>query len=590
MFVHPIGPLLIPALLSSTCVLSCLQLHGYDWISLTTTGSVPVTPALLTPTNDIDTIRSFADRIGYPVMIKAVDGGGGRGIRLVRRAEDLASLAQRAIEESPSRQVFAEKAAVNGFRHVEVQIVGDGTGKGGVRHLWERECSIQRRYQKVVELAPSTIQDRDLVGEVIGAAVRMAEKINYFSLGTFEFLVNPTTRTFFFLEVNPRLQVEHTITESLLSSTFLDLVQTQLLLSQGTPLTSIPGIPQHQLNPRTPPPLHSIQLRLTAENPAASFSLSPGRIASLRLPTSSGPGIRVDTHAPQTVTTDFDSLLAKLVVTAPTWPACVRRARRALADAEVVGVATNLGVLRAIAAHADFEGGRCDTAWFEREAEGLVREGEAIGGEIGGRDTVGLAAAGTGETAAEAGSGVGSATTMLFRKGDAWAVTLEPQGREEGKGSAGAAAAGAPTHHLELSRVLRNDFPSSLSAEILFSQTAAGEDGKASSSTPYVLHLAATTASSSAALSQHRRGSLDDPTHVCIPFAGKVVEILVEEGDEVREGDVVCVVQQMKMELEVRSSRAGRVAWAFEGDEGEEVAEGTLACILELEGKEKARL
>lgn len=139
-------------------------------------GSVPVTPALRTPTNDISTIRAFADRIGYPVMIKAVDGGGGRGIRLVQHASELESLTTRAIEESPSRLVYAEKAAVDGFRHIEVQIVGDG--EGGVRHLWERECSIQRRWQKVIEVAPSTIRDRGLVEKVIEAAVRMAEKVN----------------------------------------------------------------------------------------------------------------------------------------------------------------------------------------------------------------------------------------------------------------------------------------------------------------------------------------------------------------------------------------------------------------------------
>ncbi|EKG12897.1 Carbamoyl-phosphate synthetase large subunit ATP-binding protein [Macrophomina phaseolina MS6] len=285
--------------------------------------SVPVTPALLTATNNVDAIRSFAESIGYPIMIKAVDGGGGRGIRLVRHADELASLAQRAIEESPSRQVFAEKAAVDGFRHVEVQIVGDGTGKGGIRHLWERECSIQRRYQKVIEVAPSTIQDRSLVNEMIEAAVRMAEKIHYFSLGTFEFLLNPDTRTYYFLETNPRLQVEHTITEALLPG--LDLVQAQLLLSQGVPLASIPRLPPQSALPTPPPPpaVNTIQLRLTAETPSQSFTLSPGPVTLLRLPSSNGPGVRVDTHAPTRVSTEFDSLIAKIVVCAPTWNARV---------------------------------------------------------------------------------------------------------------------------------------------------------------------------------------------------------------------------------------------------------------------------
>lgn len=138
-------------------------------------GNVPVSPALQTPTNSVDEVRKFADSIGYPIMVKAVDGGGGRGIRLIRSEDQLASSVKRAVEESPSKQLFAEKAAVDGFRHVEVQIIGDGTGN--VTHLWERECSIQRRYQKVVELAPSVIKDRTLIARVIEDALQMARHV-----------------------------------------------------------------------------------------------------------------------------------------------------------------------------------------------------------------------------------------------------------------------------------------------------------------------------------------------------------------------------------------------------------------------------
>ena len=137
---------------------------------------VPVLPALQTPTSNISDLRKFAVSTGYPVIIKAVDGGGGRGIRIVRKDEDLASSAKRALQESPSGKVFAEKAAIDGYRHVEVQIIGDGNGN--VRHLWERECSIQRRFQKVVEFAPSSIKDRNLVASVIESALRMAEKVS----------------------------------------------------------------------------------------------------------------------------------------------------------------------------------------------------------------------------------------------------------------------------------------------------------------------------------------------------------------------------------------------------------------------------
>jgi len=135
---------------------------------------VPVLPALTEPTRKVEAVRIFAEKTGLPVVVKAVDGGGGRGIRLIRKAEELQSLVTRAIEESPSKQVFAEKAAVDGYRHVEVQILGDG--RGNVMHLWERECSIQRRYQKVIELAPSMAADRRVVAPLIEAAVRMAKK------------------------------------------------------------------------------------------------------------------------------------------------------------------------------------------------------------------------------------------------------------------------------------------------------------------------------------------------------------------------------------------------------------------------------
>ena len=146
-------------------------------------GDVPVSQALQTSTNSVDEVRKFADSIGYPVMVKAVDGGGGRGIRLIRNEEQLASSVKRALEESPSKQLFAEKAAVDGFRHVEVQIIGDGSGN--VMHLWERECSIQRRYQKVVEIAPSVVKDRRLIARIIEHALKMARHVSMEVIKTF---------------------------------------------------------------------------------------------------------------------------------------------------------------------------------------------------------------------------------------------------------------------------------------------------------------------------------------------------------------------------------------------------------------------
>jgi pyruvate carboxylase len=143
-------------------------------------GNVPVSPALQTPTNNAEDVRQFALQVGYPIIVKAVDGGGGRGIRLIREESSLTSAVKLAVAESPSKQLFAEKAAIDGFRHIEVQIIGDGCGN--VTHLWERECSIQRRYQKVIELAPSVVPDRKLIAKVIEDALRMAKHVCFSGL------------------------------------------------------------------------------------------------------------------------------------------------------------------------------------------------------------------------------------------------------------------------------------------------------------------------------------------------------------------------------------------------------------------------
>ncbi|KAF2439341.1 hypothetical protein P171DRAFT_121209 [Karstenula rhodostoma CBS 690.94] len=506
--------------------------------------NVPVSPALLTPTSSPEEIAAFTSHVGYPIMVKAVDGGGGRGIRLIRDASSLAASVKRAMEESPSKKLFAEKAAVDGFRHVEVQIIGDG--RGNVTHLWERECSIQRRYQKIIEIAPSTLQDRRIVARIIEDAIHMAKSINYFSLGTFEFLLNPTTDTYYFLEINPRLQVEHTITEAL---TTTDLVRTQLLLAQAA--CTLPA-PQ---NPLAPPTNHAIQLRITAENPAANWTLSIGKMTAFEFP--SGNGIRLDTHLahahPTVVSAAYDSLLAKLIVTASSWPACVQKAHHALSKTHIHGVKTNILVLRAILAHPDFLAGACDTQWLERGMQDLLERGEAMAGgpsrAAGGSASPAFAAA--------------AASTML-RKGDAWALTLAP--KAEGP-------EGEVKSHLEITRVLRNEFPHALAADVRFTAPEKG-------AVEYIMHLASTTASASATTSANRRANPADASHVGIPFAGKLVEVLVDEGDAVKEGDVVCVVQQMKMELEVRSARSGVVTWVCEADEGDEVGEGTLAAIV----------
>lgn len=545
-------------------------------------GNVPVSPALSTPTNDPATVLKFAQSIGYPIIVKAVDGGGGRGIRIIRDEASLANAVKRAVEESPSKQVFAEKAAIDGFRHVEVQIIGDG--KGDVTHLWERECSIQRRYQKIVEVAPSTVVDRGLVAKVIGDAMRMAKhvsilrynldqsanyftQINYFSLGTFEFLVNPSTKEYYFLEINPRLQVEHTITESISTT---DIVRTQLLLSQGSSLDTC-GLPSISSDPASPPPAHSIQLRITSEDVTKDWSLSIGKITSFQFP--SGNGIRMDTHLisghATVVSSEFDSLVAKLIVTASSWEAAVLKARRALDDTTISGVKTNLDILRAIVASPDFLHGRCDTQWLEQRQAELLGMGQKIS-DSRTSTTLGSSTDSSGGTAL-------AAANTLFRKGDAWSITLAPR---DDKQKNIASSGNTPPHHLEITRILRNEFPQSLSAELLFTSPPKSS-GQQPETTPYTMTLSSTSSSAAALTSHHRRGNPSDPTHIIIPFPGTLVEVLVDEGDTVREGDVICVVQQMKMELEVRANRSGRVNWVCEVEDGESVGEGVLVAVVE---------
>ncbi|TID20814.1 carbamoyl-phosphate synthase L chain ATP binding domain-containing protein [Venturia nashicola] len=518
---------------------------------------VPTLPALTRPTSKVEDLKTFASETGYPIMIKAVDGGGGRGIRLTWSEEALEAAAKRAIEESPSKLVFAEKAAVNGYLHVEVQIIGDG--KGDVRHLWERQCSIQRRYQKVVEIAPCISKNRRFIAQIIDSAVKMARKVNYFSLGTFEFLADPITEEYYFLEVNPRLQVEHTITESISS---VDLVRVQLLLSQGASLSAA-GLSEMLRDPAIPPSLYSCQLRITSENVQNDWSLSIGKIQNFQLPT--GHGIRVDTslvHGHQAIVgSDFDSLLAKLIITAPSWKEVVWKAQRALEDTKITGVKTNLDILRGIVAHPDFSEGDCDTGWLETNQKSLLENGERLSSSTSKTTLLDSQSA----TSSVAG---GATSVPIFRKGDAWTISLAPTGDK---------TATAANHHLQVSRILRNEFPTSMSADILYATPSSPDP------TPYTITMNSTSSSASAVTSQHRKGNPRDPRHVVIPFPGTLIEVLVDEGDMVKASDVICIVRQMKMELEVRASKAGKVAWIMEVEDGEEVAEGTLAAEIEVE-------
>ncbi|KAH8703162.1 PycA protein [Talaromyces proteolyticus] len=542
--------------------------------TLAVRSGVPVLPAMETSSGDVNEIGQFANKVNYPVMIKAVDGGGGRGIRLVKAASELSNAVSRAKGESPSGTVFVEKAAINGFHHVEVQIIGDGTGR--VRHLWERDCSVQRRFQKIVEYAPSVSCDRETIRDVIDAAVKMASDVHYFSLGTFEFLVHESSKEFFFLEINPRLQVEHTITECISG---IDLVQTQLLLAQGLSLDKL-GLGDMQ-DPYTPPKQCSIQLRLCAEVPESDFSLSIGNITQFVLPR--GNGVRVDTHfsstSPTLIGFDFDNLLAKIIVTAADWNTAILKARRALGDIIVSGVKTNLDLLRAIIDSDFLVYGNPDTQWLERNLPSLLSTSQRLSEKA---KSPNLSSS---TNSLPQGNLVAASSSVLFRKGDAWSLTLEPLSEPNPNGNPSSDK--TLQSHILLKRVLRNEFPSSLTAEVEYTASSSSSP----STTPYRLHLTETNASSSAITSaSHRRGDPSNPAHLVSPLSGKLLEVLVAEGDEIAQDQVVAYIKQMKMELEVRSHRSGVVKWVVEVDldshsQGIDVAEGHL--LLELEDSSK---
>ncbi len=322
---------------------------------------IPVLPATDGPT-DPAAARAFTAEHG-PVMVKAVAGGGGRGMRPVRHVDELAAAWERCASEA--RQAFGDDALyveqlLEGARHIEVQIVGDG--RGGARHLWERDCSVQRRHQKLVEIAPAPFLDAQVREQLLAAAVGLAEHVRYGGIGTVEFLVGPDG--FFFVEANPRLQVEHTVTEEV---TGVDLVAVQLGLARGASLADV------GLDVVPEPRGFAVQARVNGEELGADGEPRPraGTLAVFGPPT--GAGVRVDTHAYAGYRTSlrYDSLLAKVIGRGATFAAAVATTEAALAEFRLSGVPTTIPVLRSVLRHPTFLAGRCDTAFVGAHLEEL---------------------------------------------------------------------------------------------------------------------------------------------------------------------------------------------------------------------------
>ncbi len=339
------------------------------------------------PVASLDEALAAAERIGFPVFVKASGGGGGRGLRRVETREEILRVFDEAKREAAAAfgddALFVEQAVVRP-RHVEVQVLADSYGE--VVHLFERDCSVQRRHQKVVEIAPAPGLPRELISRLCADAVRFAREVNYSAAGTVEFLVwtdpqetaeaHQSGYGYAFIEMNPRIQVEHTVTEEV---TGVDLVLSQLRIARGESLADL-GIAQENISVQR----SAIQCRLTTEDPADGFRPATGTIVVYRSP--GGPGVRLDgaTYAGADVTPFYDSLLVKLTTSGVDFTSAARRARRALSEFQVRGVATNLSFLRALLSDPDFLSGDLTTAFLDEHPDLVsAQPGATLGSAAG---------------------------------------------------------------------------------------------------------------------------------------------------------------------------------------------------------------
>jgi acetyl-CoA carboxylase biotin carboxylase subunit len=316
---------------------------------------MPRTPGSTKGLASIDEAYAIAEEIQYPIMLKAAAGGGGKGMRVVTRHQDLHGALEAAQSESErafgSAEVYIEKL-IEQPRHIEIQILADE--HGNCISLGERECSVQRRHQKVIEEAPSAVVGEELRRRMGEAAVRLAKSAGYSNAGTVEFLLDDQ-QNFYFLEMNTRLQVEHPVTEL---TTGVDLVQLQIRIAQGEPL------PLRQQDVQLKG--HAIECRIYAEDPDTGFLPSPGRITRLLQP--GGPGIREDSgiYEGWVVPMEYDPMLSKLIAYAPTREMAIARLHRALSEYVIGGIRTNLGLFKRILSDADFRAARIDTGYLDR--------------------------------------------------------------------------------------------------------------------------------------------------------------------------------------------------------------------------------
>ena len=496
--------------------------------SLMQEADVPVVPGTTEPVESADAVKEVAAEYGYPVAIKAEGGGGGRGLKLVRSAEEIEAQFEAAKREGEAyfdnASVYVEKY-LEAPRHVEVQILADEHGT--VRHLGERDCSLQRRHQKVIEEAPSPALDADLRDRIGDAARRGVREADYTNAGTVEFLVEDTGEetNFYFMEVNTRIQVEHTVTEEV---TGIDIVKWQLRVAAGEAIdfsqesVSIDG--------------HAIEFRINAENAAADFAPATGTLETYDPP--GGVGVRVDDAVRQAdeIGGDYDSMIAKLIVDASDREECLARSERALSEFEIEGLETIIPFHRLMVTDGTFRAGGHTTKYLDEQLD-RGRIDRAVEKWGGAADNA--ASDGEGDDPDDA------ATEREFTvevNGKRFEVNLEERGAPPV--SAVDAASGGGPNAADRGRQATRSRPD---------EATGGDDGIETEG---------------------------DGERIAAEMQGTILSVDVAEGDEVAAGDVVCVLEAMKMENDIVAERGGTVAEVLIA-EGDSVDMDDVLVVLE---------
>ncbi len=545
-------------------VIERLGLKGAAKIAAVEAG-VPVLPGYNGAGQDGATLTREAGVLGFPLAVKAAAGGGGRGLRVVDRPEALAGAVESAGREATAAfgdgRLILERWLARP-RHVEVQIMGDADGN--VVHLHERDCSVQRRHQKLIEEAPAPGLAADLRRRICAAAVTLAKAVGYRNAGTVEFLVDGDV--YFFLEVNTRLQVEHPVTESI---TGLDLVELQLSVASGAPI----GLRQDDIRANG----HAIEARVCAEDPARDFLPQTGVIGALRWPATTGGGPRIDTgvRVGDSVGLAYDSLLGKVIVHRPDREAARLGLADALAATTIGGLNTNIGFLRAVVSHPVFAAGAPDTGFLGRAMAELAPPATAAADDV-------LAAA-----ALTVVLGRAEAKRTPWAAGRPWRLNA-PASETVRFHDGTATRAVAVTHEVEGYRIAIDgrehevgadpapDGELALTVDGLRRRAHVARDGTALAVT---LAGYATRLTHVDALDSKRAAEAADG-HLRAPMPGRVVKVHVAPGAFVQRGEPLVVLEAMKMEHTIAAPTAGRVQSVPFGA-GDLVAEGAELVVLE---------